>query len=358
MAVRNEQRNYLVVGALGLVGRAVVEALEDQDGCEAVAVSRRQPDFPTRARFLQLDLTDRAACRQQLGRLDGVTHIVYAALYEKPDLIAGWRDDEQIETNTRMLANVLDFVTPARHLTLLQGTKAYGAHLAPMKLPGKESDPRHPGANFYWSQEDLLREASAGADWTFSIMRPQIVCGHALGSPMNMVSAIGVHAAVLRELGQPLRFPGRGGFVTEATDARLLARAILWAGSEPRCAGEAFNITNGDILDWGALFPEIADHFQMPCAAPEPLQLSEAMPKHSAVWDQIVARHGLAPHSMDQLIGASWQFADAVFGYHGGQTTLLSTVKARQFGFAECIDTATMFREHFIALHARKVLPP
>ena len=358
MAARNEQRKYLVVGALGLVGRAVVEALEDQDGCEVVAVSRRQPDFPTRARFLQLDLTDRAACQQQLGRLGGVTHIVYAALYEKPDLIAGWRDDDQIETNTRMLANVLEFVTPARHFTLLQGTKAYGAHLAPMKLPGKESDPRHPGANFYWSQEDLLREASAHGGWAFSIMRPQIVCGHALGSPMNMVSAIGVQATVLRELGQPLRFPGRGGFVTEATDARLLARAILWAGHEPRCAGEAFNITNGDILDWGALYPEFADHFRMPSAAPEPLPLAEAMPKHSAVWDRVVARHGLEPHSMEQLIGASWQFADAVFGYHGGQTTLLSTVKARQFGFADCIDTATMFREHFTALQARRVLPP
>ena len=248
--------------------------------------------------------------------------------------------------------------SPARHFTLLQGTKAYGAHLAPMRLPGKESDPRHPGANFYWSQEDLVREASAGAGWAFSIMRPQIVCGHALGSPMNMVAAIGVHAAVLRELGQPLRFPGQGGFVTEATDARLLARAILWAGNEPRCAGEAFNITNGDILDWSALFPEFADHFQMPSAAPRPLQLSEAMPQHSAVWDRIVARHQLAPHSMEQLIGASWQFADAVFGYHGGQTTLLSTIKARQFGFADCIDTAAMFREHFAALQAQQVLPP
>ena len=92
-----------------------------------VAVSRRQPDFPTRARFLQLDLTDREACRRQFGGLSGVTHVVYAALYEKPDLIAGWRDDDQIETNTRMLANVLDFVTPTRHFTLLQGTKAYGA---------------------------------------------------------------------------------------------------------------------------------------------------------------------------------------------------------------------------------------
>jgi len=343
---------------LGLVGRALVEALEDQDRCAVVAVSRRQPDFPTRAGFLQLDLTDREACQRQLGRLDGITHVVYAALHEQPDLIAGWRDAEQVETNARMLANVLDCVVPARHLTLLQGTKAYGAHLAPMQLPGKESDPRHPGANFYWRQEDLVRAASAGAAWNFSVMRPQMVCGHAWGSPMNMVAAIGVHAAVLRELGRPLRFPGRGGFVTEATDARLLARAILWAGNEPRCAGETFNITNGDILDWAVLFPEFADHFRMPAAAPQPLQLSEAMPKHSAVWERIAARHGLALRSMDRLIGASWQFADAVFGYHGGRTTLLSTIKARQFGFADCIDTAAMFREHFTALQARKVLPP
>ena len=74
---------------------------------------------------------------------------------------------------------------------------------------------------------------------------------------MNMVSAIGVQAAVLRELGEPLRFPGRGGFVTEATDARLLARAILWAGNEPRCEGEAFNITNGGHPRLGCAVPGI-----------------------------------------------------------------------------------------------------
>ena len=64
-------------------------------------------------------------------------------------------------------------------------------------------------------------------------MRPQVVCGFALGSPMNMLSAIGVFAAVQRERGEPLRFPGGAPCITQATDADLLARAIVWAAEEP-----------------------------------------------------------------------------------------------------------------------------
>ena len=150
----------LVVGALGLVGQGVLEDMEDASNWELIGVSRRLPDFATRARFISLDLTDRAACRQAftVPALGGVTHLVYTALHERPDLIGGWREAEQIETNRIMLANVLDFIEPADHLPLLQGTKAYGAHLRPMLNPGKEHHPRHEGPNFYWVQEDAVRE--------------------------------------------------------------------------------------------------------------------------------------------------------------------------------------------------------
>ena len=40
-------------------------------------------------RFLPLDLTDAAACEQLATSLPGVTHLVYAALYERPGLVAG-----------------------------------------------------------------------------------------------------------------------------------------------------------------------------------------------------------------------------------------------------------------------------
>ncbi len=257
--------------------------------------------------------------------------------------IAGWRDPQQIATNATMLVNalaVLGTQPSLRHVTLLQGTKAYGAHIAPMRIPGRERQPRHPGANFYWNQQDHTIEMSARHGWTYSIMRPQVVCGFAFGSPMNMVSALGVFAAVLRERGEPLRFPGGAPCITQATDADLLARAILWAAETPGCANETFNIANGDVMVWQEIFGVVADVFGMPLAEPAALRLAHEMPDRAKTWQNVVDRHGLASHTMETLVGASWQFADAVFGYGGSPPdTVVSTVKARQFGFGECIDT-------------------
>jgi hypothetical protein len=83
------------------------------------------------------------------------------------------------------------------------------------------------------------------------------------------------------------------------------------------------------------------------------------MPGLASVWDEIVVEHDLQPLSMAQLVGDSWQFADAVFGFGGGaRSTLLSTIKIRQFGFHECVDTQAMFVRHFRALQAERILPP
>lgn len=354
-----QPRKYLVFGALGLVGRAVVRALE-RAGEPVIAVSRRSPDWAGGASWVSVDLTDRAACARTFAEPEfaDVSHVVYAALHEQPDLIAGWRDAEQIRINTRMLRNVLDVVPPLEHLSLLQGTKAYGAHIAPMKLPGKETDPRHPGENFYWNQEDLVRERAAAGSWTYTVFRPQVVCGSAIGSPMNLVAALGVYAAISRALDEPLRFPGGSGVITEATDADLLAEAIVWAGREAACAGETLNVTNGDVLEWHGLWPAIADVFGMPVGDPQPQRLASVMPERAPVWDQVVRDHQLEPYTMETLLGSSWQFADAVFGFGATRAvTLLSTIRIRQLGFDRCVDTELMFRRQLAGLQARRVLP-
>jgi nucleoside-diphosphate-sugar epimerase len=231
----------LIAGGLGLVGRAALEHFEFQEGWDVVALARRAPDFPTRARFLPVDLTDPADCRERLTPLRGVTRVVYAALFEKPELGKGWLEADQIATNLAMLTNLMDAVEPGnpglRHVALLQGTKAYGVHLGQMPIPGKESAPRHIHPNFYWAQEDFIRARQAAAGWSFTIFRPQAIVGFALGSAMNLLSAIGAYAAISRELGLPLVYPGSGQRYTEATDARLLARAIAWAG-EDRGSGQ------------------------------------------------------------------------------------------------------------------------
>ena len=358
------ERKMLVVGALGLVGRALIEELDARLDWDVIGLSRRKPDFPSRAQFVQVDLTDRAACQRLLqgAQFRDVTHVAYAALYEKPELIAGWRDAEQIATNKAMLENLLDplvDVAALEHVTLLQGTKAYGAHLRPMTNPGRENDPRPEGANFYWEQEDYLKPLAAKHGFAFSIMRPQIVCGTAIGSPMNMIAAIGVYASLKRALGEPFHFPGGAPNVTQATDARLLARCILWVGTTPGCRNETFNVANGDVLIWHTSWPTIARVFGLPPAEPKPERLAETMPRHAGLWRELVSRHDLLPYSMEQLIGSSWQFADAVFGYGGSPpNTIVSTVKANQYGFTETIDTNRMFEVQLRRLQAMRILPP
>ena len=359
------ERTVLVAGATGLVGLAAVEHFSALAGWHVLALSRRRPDLPAGARHVALDLTDVAACRDALGPLARVTHVVFAALYEKPDLVAGWLDPEQMAVNLTMLRNLLDALEPAApglaHVALLQGTKAYGSHVEPARVPAKERWPRHPHPNFYWLQEDLLRERSArGRGWTFTILRPQAIFGHAIGSPMNLVAAVGAYAAIMRELGRPLAFPGGGAFVSGASDARLIARAAAFAGAAPAAAGETYNVVNGDVLVWRDLWPAVAAHFGMPLGPPEPLRLAEAMPGHEAAWARVVARHGLHSLTLEALVGSSWQFADRSFA-HGlarPADSVLSPIKLRRAGFHDCEDTEDSLLHWIRRMQAERLLPP
>src|SRR5919198_2056556 len=68
----------LIAGALGVVGRAFLEHLETLADWEVVALSRRAPDFPTRARFIAVDLADADDCKAKLHGLVPITHLFYA----------------------------------------------------------------------------------------------------------------------------------------------------------------------------------------------------------------------------------------------------------------------------------------
>ena len=103
-----------------------------------------------------------------------------------------------------------------------------GADLGPFKTPAREDDPRLMPPNFYYGQEDHLRRQQAGKRWTFSILRPEAVCGYAIGNPMNLTMVIAVYAAISKELGLPLRFPGTlvaYQALYQVTSAGILARA-------------------------------------------------------------------------------------------------------------------------------------
>ncbi len=358
------KHTVLVAGAGGVVGAAAVEHFASLPDWDVIAISRRRPpELPEGVTHLSIDLTDATACRAAGAALAKVTHLMFAALYEKPDLIAGWRDPEQMAVNLAMLRNLLDALETSapglRHVSLMQGTKAYGGHVEPAPVPAKERWPRHGHENFYWLQEDLLRERQVEAAWTFTVLRPQIVFGYAVSSPMNIVAAIGAYAAVMRELGRPLAWPGGGRYINGGSDSRLIAQVAEWAGTHEVAANETYNVVNGDALSWQDFWGTIARHFGMEAGAPRPMNLTREMPTHADTWRAVVKRHGLRDTSLDGLVGSSWQFTDRAFahGVENPPDSVLSGIKLRQHGFHGCIDTEDCVLYWLERMQRQKLLP-
>ena len=359
-----KKHTILIAGASGVVGAAAVEHFASLPDWDVLALSRRHSPLPAGVRHVALDLTDAAACVSAAQNLTHVTHVLFAALYELPELVSGWRDPQQMAVNEAMLHNLLNALEPVakglRHITLMQGTKAYGGHVEPAPVPAKERSPRHKHDNFYWLQEDLLRECQAHAAWTFTVLRPQLVFGYAIGSPMNIVAAIGAHAAIQRELGKPLSFPGGGRYINAGSDARLIAKAAEFAGTHEIAANETYNVVNGDALVWHDIWGSIARRFGMDEAfAAEPLELTQVMPTHEATWARMVEKHQLRPLSLMQMIGSSWQFTDRALahGLANPADSVLSPIKLRQHGFADCYDTEDSLHYWLERMQSERLLP-
>jgi nucleoside-diphosphate-sugar epimerase len=358
-----KKHTILIAGATGVVGAAAVAHFAGLPEWEVLALSRRPGALPDGVVHVPLDLTDLAACHAAATGLAHVTHVMFAALYELPELVAGWRDPRQMAVNEAMLRNLLDALAPAakglRHITLMQGTKAYGGHVEPAPVPAKERWPRHDHANFYWLQEDLLRTRQPHAAWTFTVLRPQIILGHATGSPMNVMAALGAYAALQRQAGQPLCFPGGGRYINAASDSRLIARVAEWAATHEIAANETYNVLNGDMLVWHDIWATVGLRFGMAVGPDEPCALTATMPAREAEWARVVEQHGLQRLTLEQLVGSSWQFTDRAFahGLDHPADSVLSGIKLRQHGFADCMDTEDAVDYWLQHLQERRLLP-
>lgn len=356
----------LVAGVSGVVGLAAAKRFSADPTWDVVGVSRRRPERLPALAHLSVDLQDRQDCQKAFEAMTDVTHVVYAALYEKPGLFPGWYERDQMETNLRMLQNLLDPLlraSPVEHISLLQGTKAYGAHVGLMRVPGRERDPRVEHENFYWLQEDDLRSRQEGAGFSWTILRPVVVFGEAIGANMNPVPALGTYAAVLRSRGEALHYPGGHGLVIEGVDADLLADALYWAATSPACRDEVFNIANGDVFSLENEWPFLAHAFGMETGEHRPMSLAREMPKAQEEWAQLHRRFGLtSPPDLMAFVGQSFLYADMLLGFGVESPTanpsLVSTIKARRAGFGECMDTRDMFRKWIALFQRDRLLPP
>jgi len=349
------KRKALIAGATGVVGRNLLRHLLGTGDWEIVALSRRTPDVEGAYEHVAVDLMNANECKAKLGHLSDVTHVFFAALAANREIAQAAVD------NLTLLRNLVEAIEPVaagiEHIHVMHGTKWYGMHLGPFKTPAKEDDPRHLPPNFYYDQWDYLVERQKGKRWTYSSARPHAISGFAFGNHSNLTMVIALYAVICRELGLPLCHPGTPGNYTalyQCTDTGLLARAMVWMATMPNCANQAFNITNGDLIRWEHTWPKIARYFSMDVGPRRNISLVRFMADKGPVWDRIVARHGLRLFAYQEIV--SWAYGDFVFTPE--YDVISSTMKARQFGFHECVDTEEMFVRLWNEMRADRVLPP
>lgn len=350
----NSRKTALVVGANGVIGRNLIDYLTTLPDWNIIGLSRRGGEDGGRVRYVAIDLLDEADTREKLSPLREVTHIFYAAYQDRPT----WA--ELVPPNLAMLVNVVNAIEPVapnlKHISLMQGYKVYGAHLGPFKTPAKESDAYHMPPEFNVDQQQFLERRQPGSAWTWSALRPSVVCGFALGNPMNLAMVIAIYASMSKELGIPLRFPGKPGAyhsLLEMTDAGLLARATVWAATDERCANQAFNITNGDLFRWNEMWPKIAAFFDLETAPPLQMSLETVMADKEPLWKAMVEKYGLMKNDYKDV--SSWRFGDFVFSWD--YDFFADGSKARRFGFHEFVDTERMFMDIFADFRRRKIIP-
>jgi nucleoside-diphosphate-sugar epimerase len=358
-------KKVLVAGASGLIGVSAIEAFLDA-GWEVVGVSRRKPNLPSGRpfEFISVNLWDEHAAEVALSALTDVSHVAYAAIYENAeDLVGGWSNEDQIEINNAMLRNVIEpLVSRGRglkHVSILQGTKAYGVHLHPISIPARESDPRDDHRNFFFDQQDYVRDAGAKHAFNWTVLRPQLVTGRTPGA-LNVLPAIGVYAAIRREKGEPFSFPGGPSFVWEAADADLVGQVMAWAAEAPQAANQVFNVTDGDVFEWRSVWPAMAQTLGVEAGPDEPMSLAAYIRDNAEVWATIVARHGLLSGDLGAFVGQGDQHADFAFAYGApaGPVAFVSTIKLRKAGFNAAVDTRDAFQGALQFFIDRRLLPP
>ncbi|PLC52155.1 NAD-dependent dehydratase [Pollutimonas nitritireducens] len=347
------QNLVLIAGATGQIGASVARHVMDRSGWDLVGLSRRvQQHVP--CPMLAVDLLDAEDCRRKLGGMQGVTHVVYAARYDH----AGG-ELESVDINLQMLSNLLTAVKDRpdlRHIHVVHGTKYYGHNAGPGPVPYRENAPRSPRPVFYYAQQDFLIQQQGGQAWDWSISRPHTFCDLVLDEPRSITLLVAIYASMLKELGLPLRFPGTQlAFKsrTQFTWLPMLARSIEWMITDRTCANQAFNVVNGDAERWSALWPAIADYFDMACGDPEPERLARFPESHSDIWCDMVSLHGLRPSELSTV--AQWAYGDYVFSPEWDVVSSMD--KAREHGLTESIDTRQMWRDSFDFYRSHKIIP-
>ncbi|RAH59117.1 NAD-dependent epimerase/dehydratase [Aspergillus piperis CBS 112811] len=372
------QKVAFVTGANGISGYAIVEHLIRQPKHEwsKIIVSSRRP-LPTpwidpRVEFVAVDFLE--SVETIISKLKDicapVTHAYFTSYVHD--------DDFRVlrEKNVPLFRNFLDAVDAVcpglQRVSLQTGGKYYGVHLGPVKVPLEESFPRYDdqGFNFYYNQEDYLREVQKRRNtWSYNIIRPNAINGfapHANG--MSEALTIAIYMLICRELNQPAAFPGNEYFWNSIDDnsyAPSLADLTVWASSQEHCRDEVFNHVNGDVFVWKHMWQDVAKYFGV--EVPEPkfekaagqaktlsneIDMVKWAKDKRAVWETVVQKHGGKVEAFDW---GTWGF----FNWATGKSwlTISSINKARKYGWQRHDNTFDTWIETYRSFENAGVLP-
>lgn len=148
-------------------------------------------------------------------------------------------------------------ILPKRFL-LQTGAKTYGVHLGPTPTPEEENDPRVTIApNFYYPQEDLLKQWCRRDQIHYNITIPGYILGAVKGAAMNILYPLAVYASVQKELGNSLEFPADvAAWDSEKHQsmAKLIAYHAEWAVLTEGAEDQSLNITDGSEFRYVSRF--------------------------------------------------------------------------------------------------------
>jgi nucleoside-diphosphate-sugar epimerase len=348
----------LVVGASGIVGSSTAEVLNEA-GWQVWGLART-PVEQSGVTPVTGDLLDPASLKTALASLDPSHVFIATWLRQKTEA-------ENIRVNATMVRNLLDALRPAksvRHVALVTGLKHY---LGPFESYGKGKLPQTPFReeqgrldieNFYYAQEDEVFAAAKRDGFNWTIHRPHTIIGKAVGNAMNMGTTLAVYASICKATGRPFRFPGvamQWNGLTDMTDAKLLARHLLWAANTPTAANKDFNVVNGDVFRWSWMWTRLASWFGIDAAPFDGVvrPLETQMADDATAWRDLAKRNGLAEADIHRLI-SPWH-TDADLGRPIEVVTDMS--KSRRLGFSLYQPTDDAFFALFERLRGDHLIP-
>ncbi|MEA1847619.1 SDR family oxidoreductase [Chryseobacterium sp. MHB01] len=350
----------LVVGSTGITGSNLAEELISQ-GWTTYGLARNPNTHISGLHPVKADLLNEESLSDALRDV-APTHVFFTTWMRNDT------EEENIRINSslvRNLLNVLSVKKSIQHVALVTGLKHYlGPFDAYVKegilpeTPVREEHPRLSHPNFYYAQEDVIYETAERAGFSWSIHRPHTVIGYAIGNLMNMGITLAVYASICKEMNIKFVWPGseaQWNGLSDITDAKVLAKQLIWASTTDAAKNQAFNVTNGDVFRWKWLWQRIAHYFGIEADGynDSVRPLENEMKGKQEVWKKITQKHQLRITELDQLSSA-WH-TDLDLGRPIEVMTDMS--KSRKLGFTIFESTEDSFINLFQKLRDEKIIP-